>query len=120
MTETDNPDQSVKLQPHHTDTHGIETVLRTTTEAEFFLMEEVSGYSMQVLTRSASSGGKSLFVIDMVRGKGIRTWKNAETAVKYIKKICPDNINPAGAMIVFKRSSAMAEADFRVAPGVDH
>ena len=93
---------------HHTDLAGIETVLRTTDKAEFYLIEEVSGYSMQVITRSAVPEGKSRFVIELARGRGIRTWKNADTAFHFIKRICPDHLQPHGATVLFKSREQLA------------
>jgi len=96
---------------HHADTAGIEAVLRTTDQVEFYLIEEVSGYSMQVITRSASPEGKSRFVIELVRGRGIRTWKHAETAFQFIKKVCPANLRPSRVTVIFKQPEMLAKGE---------
>lgn len=101
---------------HHTDTAGIETVLKTASIAEFFIIEEAYGYSMQILTRPSNGvGPEARFIIDMVRGRGIRVWRNAETAIRYIKSICPDHLQPKGVTLIFRSPGHKAEGE-RTAP----
>lgn len=92
-----------------TDTSGITAVLETTQNVEFYLVEEVSGYTMQVKTHTLGGALTGHFVIDQVRGRGIRAWKNAESAFRFIRQVSPRHLNVRGVFVIFRQEESDVE-----------
>lgn len=98
---------SVAIQ--HTDTSGISAVLQTTQNVEFYLIEEIAGYTMQVKTHTLGGALTGHFVIDQVRGRGIRLWKNAESAFRFVRQVIPPQLAVRGVFVVFRDMDSEVE-----------
>lgn len=114
ITVIDSPDFCIlDLTPAedliHTDSAGIENALRATLVADFYLLEVVEadqpGWFIHVITRTLGGAITAHYIVNQVRGRGPKLWRNLESPVKFIRSVCPKNIKPLGVQIVFKKSS---------------
>lgn len=100
----------VTAEVHHTDLSGIEILLRTAPAADFYLVEEGgAGYSLHIVIRTAEPGGLARFVLDKARNKGLRVWRSADSAIAFIRGICPPHIKPDGVRVIFREGRAAFE-----------
>lgn len=85
------------------DSTALDLLLRTIYRADFYLVEDDSGFTMEVITRTKGGAKMGHYALDQVRGNGPKVWKHLDVATKFIKTQIQTHkdLNVSGVMVLF-------------------
>lgn len=85
------------------DSTALDLLLKTIYRADFYLIEDETGFAMEVITRTKGGSKMGHYALDQVRGNGPKIWKEPKVAFRFIKNHIRDHkdLVVSGVMVLF-------------------